>query len=246
MQNKIIFSVDVEPDLHSSKYKGIREGLKRFEELCDSHGIKPVLFVVASTLKDNKEVFKRLQKKGWEVSCHGFSHKRFDDMSYEEKEEELRRSKEHFKKYLGIEPKGFRAPQHSIDDETLDLLERHGFEYDSSYTPLNLLQLFFFPRRMKAWAKQFFSRTNPYKIRENLMEFPISSIIIPPVSLIVRVFPKWCLYVYFKALKGIYREPIFYAHSWDFIELKESRIDRWFSHERFLDKLDYVMSITAK
>ncbi len=238
---KLIFSVDVEPDLHDGENKGIQEGLIKFEKICDKNKIKPILFVVASCIPKNKEIFKRFVNKKWDISLHGLSHKRFDDMSYEEKEYEIKESIKIFKKYLGIKPKGFRAPQHSIDNETLDLLEKYKFEYDSSMTPLNFLQFLFFPSRPKRAVFLFFSRPWKYKIRNNLEERPVASFILPAVSLVVRVFPKWILKIYFFILKLFYREIMFYSHSWDFIELKESRIDRKFSHTNLLKKLNFIM-----
>ncbi len=162
-------------------------------------------------------------------------------MSLKEKEEELKKTLAVFKKYLKIKPKGFRAPQHSIDKETLDLLEKYKFEYDSSYTPLNLLQLAFFPKRIKSWLKLFFSPLNEYKIRKNLKELPVSSLVIPFVSLTVRVFPKSVMLAYVKLIKLFYKRPMFYAHSWDFIELKGSRIDGFLNHNLFTRKLEYIM-----
>lgn len=241
MENTI-YSVDVEPDLHGGKQKGVRDGLIRFEKICNKHKVKPALFVIASLISKNRGLFKRLHKGGWDISLHGYSHKRFDDMSLKEKEEEIKQSLKEFKK-IGIKPRGFRAPQHSIDNETLDLLEKFGFEYDSSYFPLNLMQLFFFPKRFGLWTRGFFSRINPYRIRKNLMEIPTSSLLIPFVSLTLRVMPKWMLWIYVKMIRLICRKPVFYAHSWDFIEMKESRIDRMWGHEKLLEKLDYVMGI---
>lgn len=243
MQEKAIFSIDVEEDLHDNGERGIKQGLLDFEKLCDKNNIKPVLFVVGSLVKKHSKLFKRFHKKGWDISLHGFSHRRFDDMSIKEKNREIDNSLKDFRKYLGIKPKGFRAPQHSIDKETLDLLEKKGFEYDSSYAPLNLLQLFFFPSRFGLWLKLFFSRLNKYKIRKNLYEIPTSSLLVPFVSLTARIFPKWMLKVYFAILKMFYKTPVFYAHSWDFIKLPKSKIDRIFSHERFKDNLNYLMSI---
>ncbi|MFA6023173.1 MAG: polysaccharide deacetylase family protein [Candidatus Pacearchaeota archaeon] len=244
MKNKLIITIDVEKDIHSEDYLGVSEGLAKFEKLADKHKIKPILFVNADCIIKYPEIFRKLHKKGWEISLHGYSHRRFDDLPFAEKEKEIKSSLEVFEKYLHFKPKGFRAPQHSIDNQTLDLLEKYHFNYDSSYTPFNLLQLFFFPKRFKLWFKQFFSKPNPYFIRKNLEEIPVSSLLIPPVSLIVRVFPKPILKIYFFILQRIFKKPVFYAHSWDFIEIKESRIDRNFSHTKFLEGLDYIMSIS--
>ncbi len=240
---KIIYTVDVEKDLHSGSFKGVSKGLLEFGKICDKNGIKPVLFVTGEVVKKQANVLKRLHNSGWEISFHGYSHLRFDYMSKGEKEKEIVEGIKLFKSQLGFRPVGFRAPQHSIDRETLDLLEKHGFEYDSSYTPLNLLQLAFFPRRWKAWLRLFFSPLRSYKIRPNLEERPTSALIVPFVSLSVRVLPRSVLRIYVKVLRLFYEKPIFYAHSWDFIELPKSRIDRKFPHTKLLDKLDYVMKL---
>ena len=143
---------------------------------------------------------------------------------------------------MGKKPKGFRAPQHSIDNRTLDLLDKKGFEYDSSYTPLNLLQLLFFPSRFRSGARHFFSSTKIRKIRNRLVERPVAGLILPFVSLIVRVLPIWMLKVFIWKLDFVYDEKMFYAHSWDFIEQKESIIDRTFSHEKFIFKLGEILA----
>jgi peptidoglycan-N-acetylglucosamine deacetylase len=244
MKSNITYTVDVEADLHNPSYLGVIEGLKAFEKICDKNKVTPILFVTCNCIIAYPLIFKKLAKKGWGISLHGYTHKRFDEMTFQEREYELKESIKCFKKYLGIKPKGFRAPQHSIDKETLGLLAKYNFEYDSSYTPLNLLQLFFFPEKFNLWLQGFFSPVNPYQIRKFLLELPVSSLIIPPVSLVIRILPKILAKGYFKLLKIIYKKPIFYAHSWDFIELKQSRIDRMFSYKRFLDKLDYLMSET--
>ncbi|MDO8460291.1 MAG: polysaccharide deacetylase family protein [Nanoarchaeota archaeon] len=243
MSIRTTYTIDVEPDLHDHQYKGITEGLKKFEKICDKHKIKPILFVTADCIKKYPEIFKRLEKKGWEISLHGFTHKRFDDIPYKEKEDEIKQSLTYWKKYLNSKPKGFRAPQHSIDEDTLDLLEKYGFEYDSSQTPLNFLQLLFFPHKFPLWIKSFLTPRNPYKIRKNLYEYPPSALKIPFVSLTVRVLPKPFLRAYIALIKAFHTHPMFYAHSWDFIKLPESRIDRTFPYTKLLDKLDYIISL---
>ena len=244
-----ILSIDVEPDLHSPRgkpaYRSVDEGMPLFEKLCDRYGLKPILFVTADCIKHNPRLFKRLHRKGWAVSLHGFSHRRFDEMTLEEKEDELKKSIAYWVKYLQFRPRGFRAPQHSIDEDTLDLLMKYRFEYDSSYTPLNLLQLFFFPKKIGLWMKTSFSPLNPYTMRKNsdihLEERPPSALVLPFVSLIVRVMPKTILRLFVWKLGLVYRKPHFYAHSWDFIEQKESRIDRMFPHTKFIENLELMI-----
>jgi peptidoglycan/xylan/chitin deacetylase (PgdA/CDA1 family) len=244
--NKILFTLDVEPDLHTEKYLGITEGLKKVENVFDKYKIKPILFVTCDCIEKYPKIFKRLKKKGWEISLHAYRHERFDELSYAEKEKQLKNSIKCFKKYLHIGPKGFRAPQHSIDHDTLDLLDKYKFKYDSSLTPLNLLQVFFFPGKFRLGFRSFLSKINQYKIRDNLIEIPASSLLLPFTSLTVRILPVWKLKLFVKLIKIFYRKPVFYAHSWDFIELKESRIDRLFPHKRFIYKLGKILNHETK
>ena len=239
--SKLVISIDVEPDLHSGKYLGITQGLKEAEQIFKKHKIKPILFVTCDCIEKYPKIFQEYLKKGWEISLHGYQHKRFDDLTKAQKKEQIQKSLKCFKEQLKIKPKGFRAPQHSIDNETLDLLEENGFKYDSSSTPRNFLQLLFFPSRMSSWFRDFFSPVNPRKIRKNLIERPTASFIIPFVSLPVRISYLFSRGLYF-FLNLTRKEIIFYCHSWDFIKLPNSKIDKAFSHKRFIQNLDKLLS----
>ncbi len=240
--SKLVISIDVEPDLHTREYLGITQGLKRAETLFNKHQIKPILFVTCDCIKKYPELFQKWKKIGWEISLHGYEHQRFDNLSKKQKQVQIQKALRCFKKYLKIKPRGFRAPQHSIDSETLDILEKYQFEYDSSSTPRNLLQLFFFPLKFKSWFKDFFSPINPYKIRKNLLERPVASCIIPFVSLPLRISYPLSKALYFLLNITRKKEIMFYCHSWDFIELPKSKTDKVFSHERFIKNLDKLLS----
>lgn len=242
----ISITFDIEPDLHTEKYKGITEGIPRAKKILDKYNIKGTFFTSCDCIEKYPKIFQALKKEGHEIALHGYRHERFDELSLEEKGEQFKKAISCFKKYLKMKPKGFRTPQGSIDKNTLDLLEKYNFKYDSSYNPLNFLQLIFFPEKFGLWVKTCFSRLKPYKIRNKLFEIPPSSIILPFVSMIVRIFPRWLQRLYFKILSLFYKKIVFYAHSWDFIELKGSRTDGLFSHERFIKNLDYLLSKLKK
>lgn len=239
-KSNFLFTLDVEPDLHKMTYKGITDGLRKAEKIFDKQNIKPILFATCDCIERFPKLFRKLMKKGWEISLHGYRHVRYDELSEDKKEEEIKKALTCFKKYLKIKPRGFRAPQHSIDNKTLDLLEKYGFEYDSSIASLNFLQLLFFPKRFSLWLKHFLSRRNPYKIRKNLVEIPPSSLFLPFVALPLRISFLFS-YLFLNVLKLTHRDIVFYCHSWDFIKLPESRLDRLFSHKRFIENLDRLL-----
>jgi len=229
---KIALSFDVEPDLHTNQYLSIEKGLIIIKKILDKHNVKGTFFATCDCIEKYPQLFKNLENEGHEIALHGYRHERFDDLTQEEKEEAIKKSILVFEKYLKQKPKGFRAPQHSIDKETIKLLEKYDFKYDSSKTPLNILQLIFFPTKKGC----FFSKPSKYKIGK-LTEIPSTSLLIPFVSLVLRVFPRILQKLYLLSLRFFFKEIIFYAHSWDFIEVKKSKLDRFFPHKKVIKSL---------
>jgi len=233
---ELALSIDTESDLHTGLYEGIVEGIPNFLEKIRGINIKITFFVTAEVLEKFPDYFRGLDYEGHEIALHGLEHERFDDLSYDEKERRVVEAIRIYENTLYKKPKGFRAPQHSVDEDLLKILNKHNFLYDSSHTPLNFFQLLFFPKRWKSWAKNVFVNRKKHKISKNFFEIPTTSIILPFVSLIVRIFPTLALNIYFNFLRIFNKEIIFYAHSWDFIKLQDSKIDKLFSHNLFVSR----------
>jgi len=241
----ISITFDVEPDIHTKEYKGITQGLETILKSLDNYQIKATFFTTCDCIEKYPSIFKKLKSQGHEISLHAYRHERFDDLTQKEKENQIKKSIACFKKHLNQKPLGFRAPQHSIDDKTLDLLEKNNFEYDSSFTPLNLLQLLFFPKRFSLWFTGFFSPSHVYKIRKDLYEIPTTSFFIPFVSLVFRAFPKFLLKLYFNFLNSYNRRIVIYFHSWDFIDV-QGRIAKKWPKERMIENLDQLLKYIRK
>lgn len=243
---KICLSVDVEQDLHLKTYKGLNEGLSEYFNLLKKRKIKSTLFVPARLIKQFPNLFINFEKDGNEIALHGLDHERFDDLIVLEKDKRISEAVKIYESVLGHKPFGFRAPQHSIDEETLNVLAKQKFLYDSSYTPFNPLQLLFFPKRIIHGLNGFLKARNKYTLKQGIEEIPISSIGIPFVSLTLRILPKNALKYYFVIMKGMHKNLVFYCHSWDLIKLSRSKIDRTFSHKRLIENLDYLVNHLAK
>ena len=241
----VVISFDIEPDLHTKKYKGITEGISTILKMLDKYKIKATFFVTCDCLEKYPKVFKNLQKQGHEIALHAYRHTRFDDLSDEEKERHLKKSIILFRKILKKHPNGFRAPQFSIDEKTLDLLEKHKFKYDSSIAAADIFQLLFH-KRFSHWFKQFFTSVRKYKIRKNLYEIPPTSLFIPFTSLNIRLFPQLFIKVQYLILRILYSNIVFYAHSWDFISLKKSRIMELCPKKDFIKKFNLFLKYLYK
>lgn len=241
----IAITLEVEPDLHTGTYLGITEGLKRLIKILDKYNVKSTFFTTCDCIEKYPKIFQKLKKQGHEIALHAYEHKTFTKLSYNKKKKQIKDSMACFKKYLNQHPNGFRAPQHLIDQETLDLLEEHGFVYDSSYLPLNILQFIFSPKNSILWVKNFFTSTKRYKIRKNLYEIPPTAILIPFMSIIFRAFSKKQIIYYYNFLKVFNRNIIFDAHSWDFIDTPGKISKKW-PKEKLLENLDHFLKYTHK
>ncbi|MBU3906878.1 MAG: polysaccharide deacetylase family protein [Nanoarchaeota archaeon] len=243
---KIALTFDVEKDLHSNQYQSLEKGIPLILSILNKKNIKATFFVPAKLLDKFPDYFLDLEKQGHEIALHGYSHERFDNLSIKEKENRIKQSVEIHNQIFKHSPVGFRAPQHSIDEETLIVLKQNHFLYDASYTPLNLLQLLFFPKKFKLWLKGFFSPKRVYKLKQGIYEIPTSSFFVPFVSLPLRVFPWFLLKLFLNLLILTNQNLVFYAHSWDFIKIPESRIDTRFSHKKLVTNLEKVIFYLSK
>jgi len=80
-----------------------------------------------------------------------------------------------------------------------------------------------------------------YAKKLGLVEIPATSFLLPFVSITIRILPRFILRIYLRLLSVFFKHIVFYAHSWDFIELKESKIDKLVSYNKFMNKFDSVL-----
>ena len=73
-----------------------------------------------------------LLKHNHEIGHHGYIHENPNTLSREEEHHWLHIGLECFDKYVGVRPKGWRAPQNGFSKFSHELLVQAGFEYDSS------------------------------------------------------------------------------------------------------------------
>jgi peptidoglycan-N-acetylglucosamine deacetylase len=204
-----ICSVTVDVDCLRSNFKGFglqkeeysfrefRIGIENILTFFYRFNIKATFFFVAKDLeiRENAALIKDLTAKGHEVASHSYSHPQgFRFLSEKEKTEELKRSKEILENVSGQNVTGFRAPGWNISDDTLTVLRRSGYKYDSSVFPtfftLPLKILHFIAMRQRDAMTRttlgewyyLFSPSEPYQTEEKKLgkrgnsgftEFPV-------------------------------------------------------------------------
>ena len=249
MKARAVFSVDVEPDLHTNKHKGIEEGIPLLLNILKKNRIKATFFVTCDCIEKYPKLFTRLRRQGHEIALHGYTHERFDTLTFGEKEERIKKSISCFKKYLKINPRGFRAPQHSIDRDMIQILNKYGFDYDSSKTPGNLMLLRHLLRKKtnkQEILRNFFSHLKPYVLKNKLIEIPRTSFLISSGAFEIKLYPK-IHYKYMALICKTLNIPlIFVMHSWDMINILESRTSRLCPSKNFIKKLDDFLKYSIK
>src|SRR3989339_263402 len=155
----VAISLDIDPDANSAvegrhdalsspiEYGEIRvdackKGLQKILELLEKYTIDATLFYEARTAQMLVEEGMDLPKlsERHEIACHSLKHEDFlgkvSGIPMEEKsiEKSIDKAKEILVKLFGREIKGFRAPYTRINRTVVKVLERLGFQYDSSET----------------------------------------------------------------------------------------------------------------
>ncbi|QQG38524.1 MAG: polysaccharide deacetylase family protein [Candidatus Woesearchaeota archaeon] len=128
---KTILSVDVEGDWDSKETESLQI-IPKLLDFFDDNRIKATFFAVGNLIKGNEDLFREISRKH-ELASHSFSHRRLDRLNLKEVEEEIVKSKKEIEK-LKVKCIGFRAPFFIMHKELLQLLEKHKFVYDSSFS----------------------------------------------------------------------------------------------------------------
>jgi peptidoglycan/xylan/chitin deacetylase (PgdA/CDA1 family) len=111
---------------------GVRVGAPRILELLAAGGIASTWFVPGHTLTTFPESTAAIVAGGHEVACHGWFHEDFAELSRDEERETIERCAAAVRAVTGERPKGWRAPDWSLGDASLEAIAGAGFVYDSS------------------------------------------------------------------------------------------------------------------
>jgi peptidoglycan/xylan/chitin deacetylase (PgdA/CDA1 family) len=107
-------------------------GTERILALLGRHGIQATWFIPGHTLETCSELCRRIHAAGHEIGHHGYAHEPPVRLSPEQEEQVLLRGNEAIRALTGTNATGYRSPAWDLSPNTVDLLLKHGFRYDSS------------------------------------------------------------------------------------------------------------------
>ena len=167
-------SVDFESIYHYSQTLGLDHPdrdrdyeriVDRFLDLFAEHGVRATFFMVGDDIRSKKlspEVVKRMAGAGHELANHTMTHPHnLSRLPRERKEEEIVSTGRLIEGITGRRVVGFRAPCLDVDEEIVEILERHDYWYESSVLPFYLKQAHAFAIGLLARGR--FRSTGPWQ-----------------------------------------------------------------------------------
>jgi hypothetical protein len=104
-------------------------------------GLKISFFIVGqdAALEKNRAALRSIAAAGHEIGNHSFRHEPWLHLyTRDELERELGQAEDAIEAATGVRPRGFRGPGFSLSEDTLETLQRRGYDYDATVFP-NLL-----------------------------------------------------------------------------------------------------------
>ena len=198
-------SIYGEPYRHDIARNVCDEALPALLALYKKYGVRATFYCLASYAKDYPQVVEMIMRDGHEVACHGLVHdsdKAFDVLTYEEQFISLKEAKAILEGISQNEVVSFRAPALRVNHDTPRVLQELHFLTDSSVASQRMDQLMSFGTKNKlGW---FTAPRAPYRTEihnlssrgdSTITEIPVSAIVIPYISTIMRISPFLCMVV---------------------------------------------------
>ncbi|RKP57817.1 polysaccharide deacetylase family protein [Pararobbsia silviterrae] len=94
--------------------------------------IKSTWFTPTHTMQTFPRQFEEVLKNGHEIGAHGCVHEKVGGLSEEAERALMEKQLGLHQSIIGKRPRGYRSPSWDLTENTLTILEDHGFEWDSS------------------------------------------------------------------------------------------------------------------
>jgi peptidoglycan/xylan/chitin deacetylase (PgdA/CDA1 family) len=142
---------------------------RRILDFLQSSGIQSTWFIPGFTIESWPQECAAVLAGGHEIAHHSWAHIPPASQRRAEEEADLVRANEAIARLTGAPARGYRSPSWDLSEHTIDLLNAHGFLYDSS-----LMGADYLPYRARRGDTAELGK--PYRFGEptSLIEMPIS------------------------------------------------------------------------
>jgi polysaccharide deacetylase family protein (PEP-CTERM system associated) len=227
---------------------GIEGNMEKLLELLRAHEVKATFFVLGWVADRYPEVVRMIDREGHEIGTHGYHHDLITEMTPAVFEDDLLRSLEAISRNTSQRIRGHRASNFSVVSSTLwalEILARHGLQYDSSI----------FPIARKRYGVPDWANRNPHMLNlaggRKLIELPMSTMRVAGRQMPVagggylRLYPSQVTerFIAQQNLRGL--PAMVYLHPWELDPLQTRRalgLVEGFQHYVNLDTTEWKLN----
>lgn len=117
-KNKIAFTCNIDWG---------NEYIPKMLEIFKEYNIKITFFVTGTWAENNSELLNQIFISGHEIGNHGYSHRDYDKLSYEQNKSEILRADQIISKILNYKPIFFAPPSGAYNDNTVRAAKELGY-----------------------------------------------------------------------------------------------------------------------
>jgi polysaccharide deacetylase family protein (PEP-CTERM system associated) len=196
--------------------------------------IKATFFVLGWIAERLPHLVREIHSRGHEVASHSYLHNMCNEQPYEDLKKDFSGSKKLLEDITGSPVYGLRAPNFSISDDILKIIEECGYLYDSSFNSFVMRG-----RYGQIDLSQSVRNGIAAKISDKFYELPISNL-----KFAHQVFPwggggyfRFIPFTLFKIgikfILGQEKAYLFYFHPWE-IDPEQPKVNQASSFYKFL------------
>lgn len=144
-------------------------GTPRVLALLEKKHIQATFFIPGHTAYAFPDLVKQIRDAGHEIGHHGWVHENPATFDRAGEQRVLEQGLEALHKVAAVRPVGYRSPAWDLSKDSLTMLRRYGFTYDSSCMAGDFIP--YYPRTGDSWGPD-----EPYKFGTSvdLVELPVS------------------------------------------------------------------------
>ena len=146
---------------------GAEVGVPRILNILNKYNIRATFFIPGHTADTFPDISKEIVNQGHEVGHHGYAHEAASKLSAAEEEKVMNMGLDALNR-IGVKPRGYRSPSWDYSPQTLELIEKYNFVYDSSLMANDL-----YPYRPR-YCEVHFDKANIFGPPSKVIEIPCS------------------------------------------------------------------------
>lgn len=104
------------------------EYLPKMFEIFKENNIHITFFVTGKWAEKNTDLLIKMKELGHEIGSHGYSHKDYGNLNYEENKNEIKKANDIIMEKTGLEPVFFAPPSGSYNDQTVIAAKEFGYK----------------------------------------------------------------------------------------------------------------------